>query len=98
MPVAVIVASAHAWIIGAGDDARAVKIRPFRPSGQIQRVQTIHVNRSWFLRLDHEVNSQTDWINNRGAGDADFRRDIGRADVSIGNRSDPRARIDETGL
>ncbi len=98
MARAIVISGADTGIIGCTDDNGAVETGAFRSSGQIQRMQPIHINRAGLLCFDDDVNRQGDWINYRRAGDPDFRRDIGRAQIPVGHGGDSRARVDETGL
>src|SRR5262249_35495184 len=62
MPGAVVIATAHAGIIGGADDVRAVEIGAFGPGAQIERVQTLYVNGAGLLGLDDDINGRSDGI------------------------------------
>src|SRR5258708_22739792 len=98
MARAVVISGADAGIIGCADDDRAVETGSFRSGGQIEGMQTIHINRAGLLRFDDDVNRRSDWINNRRAGNPDFRCHIGPAYIAVWKRGGSSAQFDETRL
>ena len=61
-------------------------------------MQAMHIDGTRFLGFDLDVNGAGDRVYDRRAGDADFRRDVGSADVAVWNRGDSSGGIDKTGL